>query len=45
MTEEPREGDEEVQLPDDAVEDLAPDEDDSKDVQGGVYNWWKKVET
>jgi hypothetical protein len=35
----------EVQTPDEAVEDLDPAADDSEKVKGGVYQWWKKVET
>jgi hypothetical protein len=34
-----------VALPEDAIEDLAPGEDETGDVKGGVYQWWKKVET
>jgi hypothetical protein len=35
-----------VQVPDEAVEDLSPDAEDSTDVKGGrqVYEWWQKVE-
>jgi hypothetical protein len=29
----------EVTLPDEAVDDLEPDEDDSEDVQGGAIKW------
>jgi hypothetical protein len=42
--EEPMDDPEEVKLPEDVVEDLAPDEAESKGVQGGVYDFYKKVD-
>ena len=38
--------DDELKLPNDRVDDLEPDEDQSADVTGGrqVYQWWQKVE-
>jgi hypothetical protein len=42
---EERDEQDEVQQADEAVEDLEPAGDDSEKVKGGVYQWWKKVET
>ena len=35
---------ESVRLPVEPVEDLDPDEGESDDVKGGVYDWWKKTQ-
>jgi hypothetical protein len=35
---------EQLQVPDEAVEDLEPSGEQAEDVAGGTYNWWKKTE-
>jgi hypothetical protein len=44
--EDPRAKDDDVHLPDEAIEDLSPEGDETAEVKGGkqVYQWWTKVE-
>jgi hypothetical protein len=42
--EDPKAHDDEMQLPENAIEDLAPEGDETADVKGGAYQWWQKVE-
>ena len=39
---EGQEPDDEVQLPEERVDDLEPSEAESEGLAGGTYNWWKK---
>jgi hypothetical protein len=40
-----RDEQDEVQLPEERVEDLEPGEQESVEVAGGsTYEWWKKIE-
>jgi hypothetical protein len=37
--------DDELKTPEERVEDLAPDQEESADVKGGAAtNWWQKVD-